>query len=131
VRRQDELVTDIVRHGRLVLELTGDLDEAPFVQRFGDGINPFAAALSFALIAIGEACRQLVGGGDAAGGPPPASIVTAHPEIDWRGWIGLRNVLTHGYHRRDPPVIWRGLGELRTLVHTSEAWTTRATVPDD
>jgi hypothetical protein len=23
----------------------------------------------------------------------PASIVTAHPEIDWRGWVGLRNLI--------------------------------------
>ncbi|MGH6897086.1 MAG: HepT-like ribonuclease domain-containing protein [Geminicoccaceae bacterium] len=124
MRREDELVTDIARHGRLVLDLAGDLDEAGFVQRFGDGINPFGAALSFALVAIGEACRQLVGGGSPAGGPAPAPIVTAHPGIDWRGWIGLRNVLTHGYHRRDPPVIWRAIGELRTLVQVCEARTT-------
>jgi uncharacterized protein with HEPN domain len=128
VKREAELVDDIARHGRLVLDLGGDLDEAAFVQRFGDGINPFAAAVSFALVAIGEACRQLVGGGDGAG-PPPASIVTAHPEIDWRGWIGLRNVLTHGYHRRDPPVIWRATGELRALVQVCEAWSASARRP--
>jgi uncharacterized protein with HEPN domain len=121
VRREDELVADIVRHGQLVLDLCGDLDEAIFVERFGDSITPFAAAISFALVAIGEACRQLAGG-DPAVGPPPAAIVTAHPEIDWRGWIGLRNVLTHGYHRRDPPVIWRAIDELRTLVQACEAY---------
>ncbi len=121
MRRESDLVADIVRHGHLVLDLVGDLDEAAFGQRFGDGITPFAAAISFALVAIGEACRQLAGGGDVTGGPPAAAIVGAHPEIDWRGWIGLRNVLTHGYHRRDPPVIWRAVGELRTLVQACEA----------
>jgi uncharacterized protein with HEPN domain len=121
VRREAELVADVARHGRLVLDLTADLDEAAFVERFADGINPFAAAISFALIAIGEACRQLVGGGDVAGGPPPAAMITAHPEIDWRGWIGLRNVLTHGYHRRDPAAIWRAMGELAALVQACEA----------
>ena len=126
MRAEHQLVTDIVRHGRLVLDLTGDLDEAAFVERFGDGINPFAAALSFALVAIGEACRQLVGG-DGMGGPPPSPIVAAHPEIDWRGWVGLRNVLTHGYHRRDPPVIWRAIGELRVLVQICEARTAERT----
>jgi uncharacterized protein with HEPN domain len=90
------------------------------VRRFGDGINPFAAAISYALVTIGEACRQLVGGGEDAGGPPPAPIVVAHPEIDWRGWIGLRNVLTHGYHRCDPPVIWRATGELTAPVRACE-----------
>jgi uncharacterized protein with HEPN domain len=122
VRPEHELVTDIARHGRLVLDLIDGLDEAGFLQRFGDGINPFGAAMSFALVAIGEACRQLVGAGDATDGPPPAPIVTAHSGIDWRGWVGLRNVLTHGYHRRDPPVIWRAIAELRALVQACETW---------
>jgi uncharacterized protein with HEPN domain len=119
VRPASELVGDIARHGRLVLDLGGDLDKATFAQRFGDGVNPFAAAISFALVVIGEGCRQLVGGRP---GPPPAAIVPAHPEIDWRGWTGLRNVLTHGYHRRDPTTIWRAIGELRVLVQACEAW---------
>ena len=125
MRPEHELVTDIVRHGRLILDLIGHLDEADFVERFGDGINPFGAAISFALVALGEACRQLFGGG-ATGGPPQARIVTAHPEIDWRGWIGLRNVLTHGYHRRDPLVIWRAVAELTALVKACETRTTTA-----
>ena len=115
-------MTDIVRHGHLVLDLIGDLDQAAFGQRFGDGITPFAAAISFALVAIGEACRQLAGGGDVAGVPPAAPIVGAHPQIDWRSWIGLCNVLPHGYHRRDTPVIWRAIGELRALVQACETW---------
>ena len=122
MRREDDLVADIARHGRLALELVGDLDEAAFAERFGDGITPFGAAISFALVAVGEACRQLAGGSDGAPGPPAAPIVLAHQEVDWRGWVGLRNVLTHGYHRRDPAVIWRAVDELRLLVNACEAW---------
>jgi uncharacterized protein with HEPN domain len=129
VRPEVELVADLVSHGRLVLGLVRGLNETAFVQSFGDGVNPFAAAISYALVAIGETCRQLVGGNGPAG-PPPASIVAAHPEIDWRGWIGLRNVLTHGYHRRDPPVIWRATGELTALVQVCEAWTLPRSQPD-
>ena len=69
MRPEYELVTDIVRHGRLILDLIGPLDEADFVERFGEGITPFGAAISFALVALSEACRQLIGGG-ATGGPP-------------------------------------------------------------
>jgi uncharacterized protein with HEPN domain len=130
VRPEHDLVTDIARHARLILDLIDDLDEAGFLQRFGDGINPFGAAISFALVAIGEACRQLVGAADTTDGRLPASIVIAHPDIDWRGWTGLRNVLTHGYHRRDPPVIWRAIGELRALVQACEAWQATRTGPD-
>ena len=130
MRPEAELVADIAKHGRLVLDLIGDLDEAAFVRSFGDGVNPFAAAISYALVTIGEACRQLVGGGDDVHGPPPASIVAAHPEVDWRGWVGLRNVSTHGYHRRDPPVIWRATGELTALVQACQARTTAPGQPD-
>lgn len=126
MRQEDELIADIARHGELVLDLIRDLDEEAFVERFGDGVNPFAAAISFALVTIGEACRQLAGGGDLSRASP-AWIITAHPEIDWRGWIGLRNVLTHGYHRRDPPVIWRAAGELAALVRACEARATART----
>jgi uncharacterized protein with HEPN domain len=129
VRPEHDLVSDIARHGRLVLDLIDGLNEAGFLQRFGDGINPFGAAISFALVAIGEACRQLVGV-SGTHGRPPAPIVSAHPDIDWRGWTGLRNVLTHGYHRRDPPVIWRAIGELRALVQACEVGQSTRTGPD-
>ncbi|RIL03965.1 MAG: hypothetical protein DCC71_14505 [Proteobacteria bacterium] len=31
----------------------------------------------------------------------------SHPEIDWRGIIGLRNYLMHAYDRVDLPTVWR------------------------
>jgi hypothetical protein len=34
------------------------------------------------------------------GRPTQAQIVTAHPEIDWRSWVGQGNVLTR---RRSSP----------------------------
>ena len=51
MRLERELIDEVARHGRLVLDLTDDLDEAAFVRRFGDGINQFGAAISFALVA--------------------------------------------------------------------------------
>jgi hypothetical protein len=47
VRPEHDLVTDIARHGRLILDLVNGLDEPAFLQRFGCGINPFGAAISF------------------------------------------------------------------------------------
>jgi uncharacterized protein with HEPN domain len=35
----------------------------------------------------------------------------AHPEIDWRGIIGLRNYLMHAYDRVDRPTVWRAARE--------------------
>lgn len=29
-----------------------------------------------------------------------------HPDVDWTGLIGLRNVLVHAYHRIQPDLLW-------------------------
>lgn len=31
----------------------------------------------------------------------------AHPEIDWRNTIGLRNVIAHRYDQVDQEIVWR------------------------
>ena len=122
MRREDEFVTDIVRHGRLVLDLVDDLDETT------SSSDSETASIPSGPRSPSRSSRSArpaggLSGAEMAAGPPPAAIVAAHPEIDWRGWIGLRNVLTHGYHRRDPPVIWRAMGEVKALVRACEAWT--------
>jgi len=42
------------------------------------------------LIAVGEAFRQIDNKTD---GP----LLADYPEVDWRGVIGVRNVIAHGY----------------------------------
>ncbi len=44
---------------------------------------------------IGEACRGL-----------SASTREAHPEVDWRRIVAMRNILTHGYFQIDRDVVW-------------------------
>jgi len=31
----------------------------------------------------------------------------AHADLDWTGFIGLRNVLVHAYHRIQPDLLWQ------------------------
>lgn len=45
---------------------------------------------------IGEAARAMT-----------ESARAEHPEVDWGGFIGLRNVLIHAYHRIQPDLLWR------------------------
>ena len=45
---------------------------------------------------IGEAARAMTDEGRAA-----------HTEVDWAGFIGLRNVLVHAYHRIQPELLWQ------------------------
>jgi len=44
---------------------------------------------------IGEAARAMT-----------ESARSLHPEVDWTGFIGLRNVLVHAYHRIQPDLLW-------------------------
>jgi uncharacterized protein with HEPN domain len=46
----------------------------------------------------------------------------AHPEVDWRGMAGFRNVLTHGYLGVDPDKAWEVIeSDLPALKQTIEA----------
>lgn len=44
---------------------------------------------------IGEAAKLI-----------PAVVRDRHPEIDWRGLGGLRDVLAHQYFRIDNAIVW-------------------------
>lgn len=44
---------------------------------------------------VGEAARAMTPQGRAE-----------HPDVDWTGLIGLRNVLVHAYHRIQPDLLW-------------------------
>jgi len=45
-------------------------------------------ALKNALAEIGEAVKLL-----------PAELLARHPGVDWRGWAGLRDIVSHQYFR--------------------------------
>ena len=45
---------------------------------------------------IGEAASRL-----------PVEFLSAHPEVDWRKIIGLRNRIVHGYFGVDFEIVWR------------------------
>jgi len=47
-------------------------------------------AICMILIAVGEAFKQIDG---KTGG----SLLSSYPEVEWRGVIGVRNVIAHGY----------------------------------
>ena len=46
---------------------------------------------------IGEAAKAI-----------PADVRQAHPEVDWKGMAGLRDVLTHAYFGLDDETLWDG-----------------------
>ena len=37
----------------------------------------------------------------------PEEIRQRHPDVDWRGLAGLRDVLAHAYFALDDPTLWK------------------------
>jgi uncharacterized protein with HEPN domain len=52
-------------------------------------------AMKNALAEIGEAIKAL-----------PPEIAARHPRVDWRGFAGLRDVVTHGYFGLEQERLW-------------------------
>lgn len=55
-----------------------------------------ALALVRLLEIIGESANRV-----------PTEFQSAHGVIDWRGWIGLRHRLIHGYDVVDHDILWK------------------------
>jgi uncharacterized protein with HEPN domain len=49
---------------------------------------------------IGEASKSL-----------PESLVARHPEVDWSGLAGVRDIVTHRYFRIDWHLLWISIHE--------------------
>lgn len=47
-------------------------------------------AICMSLVAVGEALRQI-------DGKTEGRLLARYPEVEWRGVIGVRNVIAHGY----------------------------------
>ena len=52
------------------------------------------------LFIIGEAANKI-----------PEELQGKHPNIDWRGIIGMRNIIAHGYFKIKPDIIWKTIQE--------------------
>jgi len=85
------------------------LDYAEKTERFLTGI-PSAEALREdertllavvrALEVVGEAAKRI-----------PQDLRMKHPELPWRGMMGMRDKVIHGYFGVDAEVVWRTVHE--------------------
>jgi uncharacterized protein with HEPN domain len=96
----------------LVLDILGQIDGA--LQKVRDRSRRIASAdeltatpegeerldgLCMLFIAIGESLKNL---GKITGG----ELFAAHPEIDWKGAMGFRDVIAHRYFDIDAEQVW-------------------------
>lgn len=82
-----------------VLTFVAGLDEEAFGALPATDRRTYRA-IKNALAEIGEAIKQL-----------PPGILAAHPDIDWRGFAGLRDVVAHQYFSVELPRLWPTVAE--------------------
>ena len=90
-RRPADRLEDIRAAAADVIAFVAGMDEAAFTTLPSSDRRPWRA-LKNALAAIGEAVKDL-----------PFDITARYPGIDWRGFAGLRDVVTHAYFGLDLP----------------------------
>ena len=89
-----ERLIDIREAARDVVDIVGAMDDGAFhVLPNADRIA--YRALKNALSELGEAVKAL-----------PRELTDRHPDIDWRGFAGLRDVVAHGYFGLRQDLLW-------------------------
>lgn len=89
------------RSWRLFLE--DILEASDRVLRYSKGMDP--TTFSADEMAYDAVLRNLQIIGEAAKAVP-ADVRQAHPEVDWKGMAGLRDVLAHAYFGLDDETLW-------------------------
>lgn len=115
MRSDEQRLVDIVEAATAVEDYVATAPD-------GEAADPqLLDAVFFNVVVIGEAVRALLAGDHRL---EDAAIASAHPEVPWRSWLGMRNLVTHQYHRRDWRIVWRDVeaGEFERLIEACETW---------
>jgi len=92
-----------------VIYLTDIIASIQEIQIYTDKVHSFdeyskdrktCRAVERNLEIIGEAVKKI-----------PNTTKAAHPEIEWRKFAGLRDMLIHGYSEIDDEIIWEVVNE--------------------
>jgi len=96
------LLFDILQSVEKIDEFTRDisLDRLNIDERTKD-------AILRNLQVIGEASKNL-----------PESLIADHPEVDWSGLAGVRDIITHRYFRVDWNLLWTSIREELPVLKT-------------
>ena len=86
-----ERLEDICAAAQDALDFCGGLDESAFIALPTNDRRTYRA-LKNVLSEIGEAVKLL-----------PPGLLVRHPDVDWRGWAGLRDVVSHQYFSLELP----------------------------
>ena len=90
MRRERLYLVDILEAADSIRTFLHGVQEATFLQ---DDLLRSAVLQKLAI--IGEAASHL-----------SKSFCERHPEIDWRGIVGFRNIVIHAYFAVEWPIVW-------------------------
>ena len=95
MRGQEQRLSDILTAIDDIEEFVSGMTEKEFLEIETRDRRTYRAILA-CLIALGEAVKAL-----------PPDTEQRHPKIDWRGFAGLRDVITHRYFQVELDTVWR------------------------
>src|SRR5436305_2872984 len=90
MRRERLYLLDILEAADSIRTFLNGVEEPTFLQ---DDLLRSAVLQKLAI--IGEAASHL-----------PKSFRERHPEIDWQGIVGFRNIAIHAYFAVEWPIVW-------------------------
>ncbi len=89
-----ERLTDIREAARDLIDIVGAMDDAAF-HALPNADRIAYRALKNALSELGETVKTL-----------PRDVTDRHPDVDWRGFAGLRDIVSHGYFGLRQDLLW-------------------------
>jgi uncharacterized protein with HEPN domain len=89
-----ERLVDILEAARDLIDIAGAMDDGAF-HALPNADRIAYRALKNALSELGEAVKAL-----------PCEVTERHPDVDWRGFAGLRDVVAHGYFGLRQELLW-------------------------
>jgi uncharacterized protein with HEPN domain len=94
MRRDQERLADILAAITDIADFVEELTEPEFLAIETSDRKTYRAIIA-CLISLGEAAKAL-----------SDDLKARHPEIDWRGYGGLRDVITHQYFQVQLGLVW-------------------------
>ena len=93
-RTAAERLLDIREAARDVVDIAGAMEDGAF-HALPNADRIAYRALKNALSELGEAVKAL-----------PREMTDRHPTVDWRGFAGLRDIVSHGYFGLRQDLLW-------------------------
>ncbi|MDV3351583.1 DUF86 domain-containing protein [Leptolyngbyaceae cyanobacterium CCMR0082] len=90
LNRDAAAIWDMARAIREIQEFTADFSEDSFLETLW-----IKRVVERNFEILGEACRRV-----------SVEFQQAHPEIDWRNTVALRNIIAHRYERVNYKLLW-------------------------